>query len=111
MKRKGGFNLAISTLVILVLAVVVMIALILSFTGGWKRFITTTESYSGSDIDNLNKICQSHCDFKNTYSFCCDEWDIEFNKEIGKEKVTCEDERLKVDCNIDCEGVCSENSE
>ncbi|MBI2629824.1 hypothetical protein HYW76_01860 [Candidatus Pacearchaeota archaeon] len=102
-KNKKGFEMAISMLVVIVLGVVLLIALALAFTGGWKKFIRTTESYSMSDIDALAKICRSQCDMANSQTFCCQE------RELGgeKEKITCQDERLKVECGINCGEVCS----
>lgn len=99
--NKRGFELAISTLVIIVLAILVLIALILAFTVGWGKFLDTIRGYGGSDIDNLNKLCKTQCDFENKYSYCCEE------KSLGKEKITCLDEKLEQDCNIDCAGACA----
>ena len=98
--NKKGFQLAISTLVILVLAVVVMIGLILAFTGGFERFMDSIRGYSGSDVDGVSKVCQTQCNLDQINSFCCEE------KKLGREEVTCLDEVLYVECDIDCEGVC-----
>ena len=100
MKNKKAFELAISTLVIIILGVMVLIALTLAFTGGFKKFWNVILGYSGSDIDNLNKICKTQCDLDNKNSFCCEK------KDLGKEKITCLDERLEVDCDMECAGVC-----
>ena len=98
---KRGFELAISSLILIVLGVLVLIALIVSFTVGWGRFIEIIIGYSGSEVDNLSKLCQSQCDLEKKYSFCCEE------KTLGKEGVTCLDNRLYVECNINCEEVCN----
>jgi len=98
--NKKGFELAISTLVVIVLGMLILLALSLAFTGGFKKFWDTIRGYSGSDIDNLNKICKSQCDLMREQDFCCGD------KLLGKEKITCLDKRLKVDCEMSCEGVC-----
>ena len=98
---KRGFELAISTLVVIVLGMLVLLALVLAGAGGFGKFWQAIQGYSGSDIDNLSKICKSQCDLENKNSYCCEE------KLLGKEKITCLDKRLNVDCNINCEGVCS----
>jgi len=94
-------QLAINTLVIIILALLVLLALSLAFTGAFKKFMERIRGYSGSEIDSLSNICQSQCIQGNEYSFCCEE------KKLGKEKITCEDERLNVECEINCERVCS----
>jgi hypothetical protein len=98
--NKRGLEMAISTLVIIVLGIMLLVAMTISFTLGWKKFWGIISGYFGSDVDNLQKICQNQCnmDFRN--SFCCE------NKTLGKEKITCLDERLKVQCNLDCTNVC-----
>lgn len=98
--NKRGYELAISTMILLILGIFILIALILSFTGAWEKFWTAIKGYSGSDIDNLGKLCQNQCDLANKYSFCCEE------KELGKEKINCSDKRLNVECSIDCSGAC-----
>jgi len=100
LNSKRSFELAINTLVIIALALLVLLALSLAFTGSFKKFWQTIKGYSGSEIDSLSKICQSQCVQGNKYSFCCEK------KILGKEEITCLDERLDVDCEINCEGVC-----
>lgn len=99
-KDKRGFELAINTIVIIVLALLVLLALVLAFTETGKNFWNTIKGYQGSEIDNLNKLCQSQCDLEQEYSFCCEQ------RNLGKEKITCLDKRLNIDCEIDCEGIC-----
>ena len=100
LNSKRSFELAINTLVIIILAMLVLLALSLAFTGGFKNFWEKIKGYSGNDIDNIGKICKSQCDLGNINSFCCE------NKTLDKEEITCLDKRLKVDCDINCEGVC-----
>ena len=98
--NKRGFELAISTLVLLILGMLILIALVLVLTGVFEKFISAIRGYSGSEVDNLNKLCQSQCDLDNKYSFCCE------MKKLGKEDITCLDSRIKAECDINCEGVC-----
>ena len=95
-------QLTIGTLVMLVLAMLVLIALILAFTMGWERFLGTIRGYFGSEIDNLNKLCQNQCNLNQEHSFCCED------KELEGEMITCLDERLNFECNMDCTGICEE---
>lgn len=100
-KNKKGFELAISTLILIVLGILVLIALILAFTGGWQKFLNTIKGYSGSEIDSVVKICQNQCSMEQSYSFCCED------KQLKGEKIKCLDDRLDVECEINCENVCS----
>lgn len=104
MKNKRGFELAISTLVVIILAVLVLIALSLAFTGGFQKFWNIIKGYSGSEIDAVEKQCQTACDLENAQDFCCREREVDFGN--GKEKTTCLDERLNIDCDINCENIC-----
>jgi len=98
--NRSGFELAISTLVVIVLGILILLALVIGFTTGWRNFWDTIRGYSGSDIDNALKLCESQCNLGNKFSYCCEE------KNLGKEKITCLDKRLKLVCEFSCEGVC-----
>ncbi|MBU1136365.1 MAG: hypothetical protein KJ559_02555 [Nanoarchaeota archaeon] len=103
--KKQGFEMAISTLVVIVLGLIVLIALSMAFTGGWKKFYGKLMDYNVGEIDSLEKICKNSCVLENKNDFCCVEREISFVK-AKTEKIKCTDERLKVECSIDCEGVC-----
>ena len=94
MKDKRGLQLAISTLVVLVLSMLVLIVLITGFTMGWSNFWERLSGFFGSDVDNVSKLCQTQCDLQSEFSFCCVE------KELGREVITCLDSRLNVDCSM-----------
>lgn len=98
--NKKGFELAISTMVLLILGVFILIVFVLAITGSFQKFWDSIKGYSASDIDNLQKLCQSQCDLENKYSHCCE------LKNLGKEKVTCLDKRIDVSCVINCENIC-----
>lgn len=110
MGGKRGFELAINTLVIIVLAVMVLAALTISFTIGWQKFWNTTKGYFGSEIDSIAKMCENSCNLDNRQDYCCLERSADFGN--GIEKINCKDERLWADrgifveCKISCEGVC-----
>ena len=67
--NKKGFQLAINTLVIIVLAMLILAVLSIAFTTGFGNFWKSVKGYFGSEIDNLNKICKSQCDMQNKFSF------------------------------------------
>ena len=90
-----------STLVVIVLSIVVLAVLIISFTGGFEKFLSVLRGYSGSELDNLNKLCQTQCNLDNKNSYCCEE------KKLGKVNITCLDEKIKIECSMDCGGICT----
>lgn len=103
-KNKKAFEMAISTLVILVIAVVLLATLLLAFTGGFGKFWNSIKEFFISDIDIVKNACISACDGKLANDFCCKQRQIDFGN--GKENVTCADEKLKIQCEINCEGIC-----
>jgi hypothetical protein len=101
MKNKKGFDLAISTLILLVLGIFVLIGFILILTMGWGNFKEMVFGISGSEMANAQKVCELQCDLDNKYDFCC------VNKTIESKGYSCDSEDLKGNCQINCEGVCN----
>lgn len=101
---KRGFELAISTLVVIVLALLILLVLALAFTGGFQKFWLTVKSYFVSDVSTIKQACENACNSGLSYDFCCVEREVDFGQ--GKEQVTCQEKRLNISCNLDCEGVC-----
>ncbi len=97
--NKKGFEMAITTLVAIALGVMVLIALALAFTGGFEKFWNMIKGYSPSDIDAANNLCETQCNLGNGHDFCCED------KQLGKLKVKCLDERLDFICKLDCLNV------
>ena len=97
MKNKRGMQLAISTLILLVLGILVLIGLIAMLVMGWGDFKTQIGVILGSDTAQAQKNCKIQCQLENNYDYCCEEKGVEDNMII-----TCQDESLKTDCRIDC---------
>ena len=95
MKNKKAIQLAISTLILLILGVVVLIGLIAMLVMGWEDFKTQIGAVLGSEISQAKKVCKIQCELDNNYDYCCEE------KQAGR----CSDEILKTDCEIDCFAV------
>lgn len=102
--HKRGFDLAISTLVVIVLAMLVLLALALAFTGGFSKFWLTVKNYFVSDVSTTKQACENACNSGLSYDFCCVQRELDFGQ--GKEKITCEDKSLNISCNLNCEEVC-----
>ena len=97
-KNKRGMELQISTLILIALGIILLIVIVYLLTDGFKKFKRGIDDVSGAEIDNLKRICDLQCKSESEYSFCCQE------RELGDEIVTCQDERLDLDCEIDCQG-------
>ncbi|MEK6820629.1 MAG: hypothetical protein AABX71_02865 [Nanoarchaeota archaeon] len=104
MKNKRGFELAISTLVVIVLALLILAALVVAFTMGFENFLGVIRGYFVSDISAVKQACENACISGLSYDFCCVEREMDFGQ--GKEKITCEEKRLNISCDLNCEGVC-----
>ena len=98
--------MTISTLVLIVLGVLVLTSLVLALTIGFENFWTTLKSYFISDVEATRGACENSCVSGLEYDYCCRQRELDFNTGKGKEKITCQDERLNIECDINCEGVC-----
>ena len=86
-------EIAISTLVIIILGIFVLIALVLFFTGGFERFSGNLEETSPSDTQVTISACKAACDSGLKYDFC------ERLREVdGFVNVTCRSEIIDVKC-------------
>ena len=70
---KRGLQLAINTIVTLVLALVVLAFMVIFFTGTSTDFMNKIKSYfSYSNVDNLVSSCNILSETNAQYSFCCE---------------------------------------
>ena len=96
--NKKGFELAISTIVVIVISVAVLVGLILFLRGGFDAFSSGTtpllDTFGGIAI---KEACGLSCSVEDKLNYCCKEFDFE-----GK-KISCSDSRLEIDCSLDCE--------
>ena len=98
-KNKKGLELAISTIILLILGIFVLVGLISILVMGWGNFKMYIGAILGSDIAQAKKMCNIQCNLDNNYDYCCED------KEVKKETYTCKDEILKGDCGIDCTAI------
>ena len=97
MKNKKGMQLAISTLILMILGILVLIGLITILFMGWGDFKTQIKVILGSDMAKAEKNCKLQCNLENSYDYCCEK------KSIQETEYTCL-ELLNEDCG--CEGKC-----
>jgi len=108
MTNRKALQLAISTIILLVLGLLVLVAILVAVTGGFDRFKSTTSTLLDSvEGAAVRQACQISCDTSDRLSFCCTELTL------NKEKIICDDSRLEINCNLNCERFpcSSENSD
>jgi len=70
--NKKGFEMAISTIIIIILSLIVLIALILVFTRSTGTFSERISSLLGnSNIDSVRDSCNLLASQQSAYEYCC----------------------------------------
>ena len=102
MNRKG-MQLAISTIIVIVLAVVLLIGLIFFLRGGFQDLKKGTEPIIDSaNVASVREACELSCINEVRLVYCCQEF------EVGDLSLKCDDSRLEVSCELDCAGFSCE---
>ncbi len=100
-----GLEMAISTLIVIVIGLMLLIGLVLFVTGGFERFKKTTnpliESSEGSAI---KEACNLACATEDMLTYCCKDF------EANDETLRCDDSRLGVSCELSCAAVSCESA-
>lgn len=100
---KKGFELAISTIVILVIGLLVVIGIIYAVTDGFKKFKNVRDPLLGSaEGAAVKKACEIACKVNDRITFCCTE------QKIQGQNFRCNNERLGIECDFSCEEVVCE---
>lgn len=98
-KDKKAMEMAISTLILIVLGIMILVGLISALILQWDNLAGVVNNYMGSDTQQAIDACENDCSFSRQFDFCCTD------KKINNVGVSCND--LNVTCsNIRCEGVC-----
>src|SRR3989344_9397961 len=86
-KNKRGAEMAIGTLVVIVLAVLVLVVLALGFTTGWSNLYSRmTSFFSSVNVDSVAQACSVAAVAQNKYDYCCSPRSIRFAS--GKEAIS-----------------------
>ncbi|MBI2451665.1 hypothetical protein HYV50_01140 [Candidatus Pacearchaeota archaeon] len=98
MNRKA-FELAISTLILIILGVLVLIALTIVLTGGLERFKSSTKPFlDTAQSSSIKQACSLACDSQDRIIYCCNEYSVD------SQKIKCSDSRLELSCELNCQG-------
>jgi hypothetical protein len=96
--NKKAFELTISTLILIILGVLVLIAIIMVVTGGFERFKGTTDAFTDSqEAAAVKQNCLNACQQESRIIYCCSEY------EIDNRPVNCTDQRLELGCQLNCD--------
>ena len=95
-----GFDIAITTIVLIIIGIAVLIGLVFFVKNGFSFFKAGTDPIlKTQSLEATRQACGLFCTAENDFAFCCEK--IKMNNE----EVFCSDRRLNVDCNIDCSSV------
>jgi uncharacterized protein (UPF0333 family) len=99
--NKKGIELAISTLILIIIGLAVLIGVAYILTGGFKSFKGSTDPLlSASQTASVKEACKLACTAEDRITLCCKQFNVGNN--IGN--VTCLDKRLEISCGLSCEG-------
>lgn len=96
MKEKKGLEMAITTVIMIILSISVLTVLIIYFnsqTGFFSRFFKTHSSVS--NVDDVISSCNSLVDREAFYTYCCEAKEVKLVGNSSFEKLTCDDAREK----------------
>lgn len=96
---KNGMEMAISTLILLVIGILVLIGLAYVLTGGFKMFKGATKPFiDTATASAVKQSCTLACTSSDKLTYCCK------NYTLDGSKVDCRDKRLEVSCDFGCQG-------
>lgn len=112
MRNKKGFQLAVNTVVIMILAIVVLLFLIGFFMLGSGSFMDKIKGYfSYSNVDSIRQGCEVLVNSGQINSFCCDVKTVRYYDDGKQEgELSCKEmvdleiiELNELDCSeVDC---------
>ncbi len=93
MISRKGIELAISTLILLVIGVILLLGLVFMLVGGFERFRGSTDPFiDTTESSAVREACRLACTTENYGSFCCT------NRTLGDKIVYCTDTLIDVEC-------------
>ncbi len=107
--NKKGADIAIGTIVVIILALVVLVVVIYGFTVGWGNLFQNIVGFGGGEVNVQTHVrsCQVSCSTQSTFEYCSKKRSIVFDKgQKAIPDVTCENLALRnvgLECDeIDC---------
>jgi len=98
MQNKKAMQLAISTLILIIIGILVLIGISYFLTDGFKSLKSSTDPYlDTTQASSIKTACSLACDSQDKITYCCEEYDI------NEKKIKCSDSRLEISCPLDCQ--------
>ena len=90
--NKKGAELAIGTIVLIILALVVLVVVIYGFTVGWGNLFQNLIGYGGGQVNvqTIVSSCQVSCSTQSVYDYCSKRRNVVFEEKGKGELFTCE---------------------
>jgi hypothetical protein len=102
--NKRGFELAISTIVVIVIGMLVLVALILATRGAFESLESTSTAFGNTaQVAAIKEACNIACSTNDRLTYCCEDF------ETQDETIRCTDDRLEASCNLDCSAFSCSN--
>ena len=67
-RNKRGQDLSVTTIILIVLGLVILVAVIVGFTIGWDKLLPWLRS--NDNVDVISSQCMAACSGQKTYEFC-----------------------------------------
>ena len=96
---KKALDLAISTLILIVLGILVLIGLAYVLTDGFSTLKSSTKPFlDTTQASSIKQACSIACTSEDRLTFCCR------NYTIDSQDIKCFDSRLEINCNtLNCD--------
>jgi hypothetical protein len=95
--NRNAIQLAISTLILIILAVLVLLGLTYSLTNGFQTFQSSTDPFQDTtQASSIKAACSLAGNNLDKITYCCKEYNID------ESEIKCSDPRLELGCNLDC---------
>lgn len=106
--NKKGAEMAIGTLVVIILSILVLVLIAFGFGMGWRNLWDKISGTFGGgvNVDSLKQACEYACTTQRTYEYCCIERTINYKDDAGNLQVikgaTCLHPLIKPACDLTC---------
>ena len=92
MRDKRGMEMAVTTVIMIVLSIAVLTILVVFFnsqTGFLSKWFKTQQTES--NVDSIVSVCDNLVTSESVYAYCCEEKEVVFGLEARNIKITCDD--------------------
>jgi len=111
--NKKAVELNITTIIVVILAILVLVILALYFTGGmkqlWQKITPAASAYDQTDLEQARNACTLYCSLNDKTSFCTHEFSVRTKNDKGEitgtETKFCDDKDVKATGEQECKAV------